>query len=268
LWHLLRPGDIILGDRGFCSFAVLASLAARDVACVLRLHQGRSKPRFAKGTRECVLTWRKPQRPTAWTQREWQQVPDDCRVRIITVTISQPGFRTRAILLATTLLDAQAYPADAIAALYLRRWAVELFFRDIKTAMGMDVLTGKSPAMVRRELRMFAIAYNLVRAVLQEAACTYALDLTRLSFKGTLDTLRQWSATCADALAKPRLAAQLYAQLLAVIAADRVPLRPGRAEPRAVKRRPKSYRLFNKHRHRMHVPPHHNHPKPRARRHP
>jgi len=268
MWHLLRPGDLILGDRGFCSFAALASLAAREIACVLRLHQGRRTPRFARGARDAVVTWRKPQRLAAWTQRQWRQVPDDCRVRIIKVTITQPGFRTRTILLATTLLDAHAYPAEEIAALYLRRWAVELFFRDIKTAMGMDVLTGKSPAMVRRELLMFAVAHNLVRTVLQEAACTYALDLARLSFKGTLATLRQWSATCADVLAKPRRAAQLYAQLLAVIAGDHVPLRPGRAEPRAVKRRPKSYRLLTKPRHCMYVPPHHNRPKPPTRRHP
>lgn len=268
LWQLLRPGDVIVGDRAFCSFAILAALAAREVACVVRLHQGRAQPLFKKGTRECVVTWRKPQRSHAWTKRDWRALPESCDVRIIKVVVAQTGFRTCALLLATTLLDPVAYPADDLAELYLRRWAVELFFRDIKTSLRMDVLSGKSPAMIRRELCLFAIAYNLVRALMQKAAHTYALDLTRISFKGTVDTIRQWCATCADALANPRLGPRLYAQLIHVIATDRVPLRPGRTEPRAVKRRPKSYKLLNKPRHLIHVPAHHNRPKPRARRHP
>ena len=130
--------------------------------------------------------------------------------------------------------------------------------------MGKDMLAGCSPNMVRREIVMFAIAYNLVRAVMQDAADQYHVPMARLSFKGTLDTLRQWYAHVAE---QPvRALRGYYATLLDMIRNDRVPWRPWRVEPRAVKRRPKSYRLLTKPRHRMYVLPHHNRPRTSLRR--
>lgn len=266
LWHMLAPGDVIVCDRGFCSFAALAALSARGVHMVVRLHQGRTVPHFAKGRCERVVTWRKPQRPTGWSREEWDALPAQIDVRIVRVRVARKGFRTRTLLIATTLLDAMQYPAEAVAELYLRRWTVELYLRDIKTSMGMDVLTGRSPEMIRREICMFVLAYNLVRAVMQDAADACQCELTRLSFKGTMDTVRQWCAHGAEVLRTPRATRAYYEALLHMIAADPVPWRPWRVEPRAVKRRPKSYRLLNKPRHRMYVPPHHNRPKTRLRR--
>jgi len=265
LWHLILPGDILLADRGFSSYASLALLIARGADAVFRLHQGRAKPHLSKHQHECHVTWYKPKPLASWPAKIWRALPDTLHLRIIRYRITHPGFRTTTVFLVTTLLDADRYPAEDLADLYLRRWSVELFFRDIKTSMRMDILAGKSPAMVRREIIMFAIAYNLIRAVMQDAANAYHLDLSRLSFKGTADALRQWSDPCLIDRSHPRRCARLYAQLLAIIALDTVPLRPGRAEPRAVKRRPKSYNLLNKPRHSMYVPPHHNRPHSRPR---
>lgn len=153
-------------------------------------------------------------------------------------------------MLVTTLLDAEAYPDSELARLYLRRWGIELFFRDIKTTLGLDVLRCESPDMVEKEIWMQALAYNLIRALMLEAALTHNVDLERLSFKGTVDTLRQWTPLFA-----PRMFSLKHAraELLRVIAADQIPDRPNRSEPRVKKRRPKSYQSLTKPRHQMKV---------------
>jgi hypothetical protein len=150
------------------------------------------------------------------------------------------------------LLDTEAYPDAAIAELYRRRWAVELCFRDIKTTLGLDVLRCQTPELIEKEIWMQVLAYNLVRALMLEAAWTHGVDIQRLSFKGTVDTLRQWSPLFAPAMFVFKRARQ---ELLRVIAADQVPDRPNRVEPRARKRRPKSYQLLTKPRHQMVISP-------------
>ena len=155
--------------------------------------------------------------------------------------ITIPGFRTQNVVLATTLLDEKAYPDEALVGLYRRRWAVELFFRDIKTTLGMDVLRCGSPELVQKEIWMQVFGYNLVRALMLEAALTYSVPLDRLSFKGTVDTLRQWTPLFAPAIFAFKRARK---ELLRVIAADQVPDRPNRHQPRARKRRPKAYPLL------------------------
>ena len=150
----------------------------------------------------------------------------------------------------STLLDAQAYPAQELARLYVRRWRIELWFRDIKTSMGMEVLRCKSPKMVHKELEMFFIAYNLIRCLMTQAGAISEVPVQRLSFKGTVDSVRQFSAAIAQARSRKQQK-QLIARLLEIIAQDQVPDRPGRREPRAVKRRPKAYQLLNRPRHQM-----------------
>ena len=128
-----------------------------------------------------------------------------------------------------------------------------MFFRDIKITLGMDVLRCKTPEMVRKEIIMHAIAYNLIRALMQEAAATYDVDLARISFKGTADTLRQWNEALSAAANNKREFARIKAQLLALLAEDLVPFRPERDEPRVKKRRPKNYQLLTKPRRQMRV---------------
>ncbi|MGH8018475.1 MAG: transposase, partial [Opitutaceae bacterium] len=121
-------------------------------------------------------------------------------VRIVRFHVAVPGFRTREMVLVTTLLDEKAYPDEALAALYRRRWAVELFFRDIKITLGLDVLRCRTPELVEKEIWLQALAYNLVRALMPEATWMHEVRLDRLSFKGTVDTLRQWTPLFAPSM--------------------------------------------------------------------
>jgi len=241
----MEPGEIVLTDRGFCGWGFIALLQRKGIDVVMRAHQARK----LKGQR---MTWAKPQRPATWTKSLWQELPVALAVRIVRFRVAVPGFRTEEVVLVTTLLDEQAYPDEALAALYRRRWAVELCFRDIKTTLGLDVLRCRTPELVEKEVWLQATAYNLVRALMLEAAWTHGVALDRLSFKGTVDTLRQWTPLFAPSLFAFKRARE---ELLRIIATDQVPLRPYRSEPRARKRRPKSYQLLTRPRHQMVVSP-------------
>ncbi|HUU36111.1 MAG TPA: transposase [Vicinamibacterales bacterium] len=171
------------------------------------------------------------------------------RVRHIRVRVAVAGFRTRALTLATTLLDAKAYPAQCFAAptrsvgLYRRRWMAELFLRDIKITMGMDILRCKTPALVHKELTMHLIAYNLVRALMLQAAERQHADPVRLSLAGALAAVRQWApALAAERSTKARR--RLLERFWRCLARDTIPWRPDRLEPRARKRRAKNYQLL------------------------
>jgi len=256
LLEQFKAGDLALADRGFSSYTLLALLLGRGAHSLFRLHQRRPADlrkgkRLGKNDRRMV--WRKPwlwQRPRYLSKAIWQRIPQALSVRVVRFTLTVPGFRTQSVTLVTTLLDAQAYPAEELARLYARRWRIELWFRDIKTAMAMETLRCQSPKLAHKELEMFFIAYNLIRALMVEAGAIYVVPMERLSFKGTVDTARQFSLAIGQARSRKQQK-QLIAQLLEIIARDQVPDRPGRREPRAVKRRPKPYPLLNRPRHLM-----------------
>ena len=237
----MQPGEIVLTDRGFCGWGFIALLHRKGVDVVMRAHQARK----LQGQR---MSWAKPGRESGWTKELWSELPEQIAVRIVRFRVAVPGFRTQEVVLVTTLLDEKAYPDEAIAALYQRRWAAELCFRDIKTTLGLDVLRCQSPELVEKEVWLQAIAYNLVRALMLEAAWTHGAQLERLSFKGTVDTLRQWTPLFAPSMFAFKRARE---ELLRIIAADQVPDRPNRSEPRARKRRPKNYQLLTKPRREM-----------------
>lgn len=248
LFAFFLPGDVALTDRGFCSYVDIAILLRAGVDTVMRLHQARPRD-LRKGKRlgpnDRLVTWQKPiQRPRGCTLTDWRRVPDTLTLRLVYVSVAVPGWRTQSLVVVTTLTDPIAYSAVDLAKLYLRRWAVELFFRDIKITLGMDVLRCQTPAMVRKEIVMHAIAYNLIRALMQQAAALYQVPIERLSFKGSVDTLRQWSEMLNATHHKPREQARIFNQLLQILAEDLVPYRPDRAEPRVRKRRPKAYPLM------------------------
>jgi IS4 transposase len=119
-------------------------------------------------------------------------LPEKLLLRQIKVTVAQPGFRTTSFYIITTSLDAQEYPAEEIAELYFQRWDVELFFRDIKTTMGMDILRCKTPDMVRKEIIMHLIVYNCIRCLMLEAAQKKGHNVREVSSKGSIQALRQW----------------------------------------------------------------------------
>ena len=255
LWKLLdcfKLGDLAVADRGFCSYVLIALLLLRGVQSLFRLHQARPADlRRGKrlGKNDRLFTWLKPPQKPRWLPRSWwKKIPAELTVRVLRFKIRSPGYRPESVTLVTTLLDPQQYPAEEIAQLYLRRWKIELWFRDIKTSMGLEVLRCKSPKMLHKELEMFFIAYNLLRCLMVQASAINDMQLDRMSFKGTVDSVRQFSLAIAQARSKKKQQ-QLIIELLEVIARDEVPDRPDRREPRAVKRRPKAFRLLNQPRH-------------------
>ena len=262
LSHLLVKNDVLVGDAGFCAYALMAELKARGVDVVFRLHQKRSKDmrRGQKlGKDDRLQTWNKPaKRPegSPWKKRAWNKLPAQLEVRIVRVSIKKKGFRTRCLWIATTLSDAKLYPADKLAELYYRRWSIELFYRDVKTTMHMEVLRTKSPEMIEKELLMHAIAYNAIRAIILQSATVHQQELGRISFKGAVDLLRQWLPQAAACHDQPRKLARWHEELLEAIASVKNPLRPDRREPRAKKRRPKSYQLLTAPRHKFQEIPH------------
>ena len=172
---------------------------------------------------------------------------------IYSLTLPRNGFRTKHLWLVTTLVDPRRYPAADIADLYRQRWVAELFLRDIKSTLGMDVLRGKSPAVVLRELTLFWIAYNLIRSLIA-AAASPALPPTRFSFKSTLSLLLAWLPAFSRFSPPP----SLRNALLASIARCLLPFRTSRSHPRARKRRPKSYQLLTRPRSSFSEIPHRN----------
>jgi len=249
IWSELQTGDVALGDRAFGGYVALASLPLRGVDLVSRLNQCRRIfRRHAKkiGPFEWLVIWTKPaQRPAYLTAEEWVAVPEQITVRLIHVRAHCKGFRTQQFWISTTLLDPMAYPAEQLAQLYLLRWNMELCLRDLKTTMGMEDLRCKSPAMLQKELLAFLVAHNFMRCLIVEAATTYAVPRTRISFKGAVDAARSFYQAMRLAGSRRNMR-RLYCRLLEVLACDLVPLRPGRAEPRAVKRRPKPYQRLTK----------------------
>jgi hypothetical protein len=249
----LAAGDVVVGDRAFCSFAHLALLAVRNVFGLFRVHQkqivdfrphrraasSRSRKRGEKGLptsrwlkrlghHDQLVEYVKPKsRPDWLTADAYAALPESLVVRELRYTIVVRGCRTRVVTIATTLLDPERYPANEIAALYGQRWQIELNFRHLKQTLKMEVLHCQTVSGVQKELAMYALVYNLVRVVMCEAAKQQDVPVDRLSF---IDAVR-WLA---DAVyGRTELKLRL------------VPHRPGRYQPRAVKRRPKQYNLLN-----------------------
>ena len=260
LRRTLRRGDILVGDRGFWSFANLALLPLRGVDLLVR---GRYAARidWRKGKRlgkdDRLITMRRPADKDAsrvMNARLWQRLPEAITVRQLRARSTRPGFRPRELLLITTLLDPVLWPAQTLISLYERRWRVELYFDDIKTTLQASSMRCLTPAMVRRELLLHAIAYNLLRRIMLQSASEHGAPLDQLSFKGTLDTLRHWQHHIgAQRHASARRDAT--AAMLDLCAADLLPVRPGRSEPRVLKRRPKPYQHLTHPRHLMTVSP-------------
>ena len=205
------------------------------------------------GEDDLLIHWKKPVRVKAssYSQEDWEGLPETLMLRQIKVTVNQPGFRVSSFYIITTLLDAEDYPARELADLYFQRWDVELFFRDIKTTMGMDILRCKTPGMIRKEILMHFIAYNCIRCLMNEAAEKKGMGVHRISFKGSVQALRQWEPHLNQAPMKRQEQNRLIQLLYESIAGKITPERPGRSEPRAVKRRPKPYQLLTAPRHEM-----------------
>jgi hypothetical protein len=239
----LRTGDILLADAIFCNYWMIALLLERGVDLLGR-HGGKRRVDFRQGQRlgrcDHIVSWQKPARPPWMSRKQYDRLPETLRIREVRVEVSQKGFRCRHLLLATTLRDAQAYPRQELATAFRCRWHAELDLRSIKDVMQMDVLRCKSPAMVRKEIWMHLLAYNLIRKLMAQAAAEAGVSPRDISFKGTLQTLVAFAAA---GWACPERRNELYAAVLRAVGTHRVNNRPDRVEPRAVKRRKKQVYL-------------------------
>jgi hypothetical protein len=242
LEEALGPGDVLLADRYFGGYFDLALGRQRGVDAVVRLHQLR-RADFRRGRRlgpkDHVVRWAKPQRPDWLDEETYARLPPTLAVREVAVRVEQAGFRTRRLVVVTTLLDAREFPARELALLYRARWHAELDLRSLKVTLGMDVLRCKSPDMVRKEVWAHVLAYNLIRTVMARAARDLGALPRDLSFKGAVQALAAFAERLVQADAAT--AAELLDWLLVVIGSHQVGDRPDRVEPRARKRRPKDY---------------------------
>jgi hypothetical protein len=253
LWGILLPGDVMLADRYMCAWTEMVMLKERGVDSVTRINQHRRidfrrGKRLAKG--DHVVEWPKPRKPRSIDQSTYDTLPDLLLVRETRVQVEQPGFRSRTIIVVTTLLDAEEVTAIDLAELYRARWNAELDLRSLKQTMQMDILRCKTPESVRKEIWMHILAYNLIRTVIAQAASKHDVEPRSISFKGAIQTLEAFQPLIAIQGDRDSTYRQmLYQQLLNAIATHRVADRPDRFEPRQRKRRQKKYDRMMKPRH-------------------
>jgi hypothetical protein len=238
----LRPGDVLVADRYYCSYWMIALAQELGVDVVFRLHQLRHYD-FRRGRRlgrdDHVVEWLKPRRPRWMDQQRYDALPETLTIREVRTVVTEPGFRVDELVVATTMTDAAIYSSADLLDLYHERWHAELDIEAIKQTLKMDILRCKSPEMLRKEIWAHLLVYNLVRKVMAQAAVAAGINPRTISFKGTLQAVREFQQDL-QALGPAHLA-ELAAVLLKAVAEHRVGNRPGRVEPRAVKRRPKEY---------------------------
>jgi hypothetical protein len=251
---MLAAGDVLLTDRYLCSYMEIALLLKQGVDFVAQIH-ARRKVDFRRGTRlganDHVVTWTRPRRPDWMSEADYAAIPEVLSIREFRYRIVRNGYRTRTIVVATTLLDAELYPPSEIAKLYRLRWDAEINLRSLKTMMNMDVLRCQTPAMVRKEIWAHLLAYNLIRTVIAQAAVLHGKHPRQISFTRAMRTLEAFRPQLAH-IPDCRLA-NVYTCMLKAIASHEIANRPDRLEPRQRKRRPKPYKLMNR-------------PRPQARR--
>lgn len=253
LLDVFRPGDVMLADRLMCAWTEVVMLKQRGVDCVCRLSSHRTAD-FRRGTRlgegDHVVVWPKPPKPRSIDRETYAALPESLTVRECRVRVGRPGFRTRVLVVATTLLDAKAFTKDDLAQLYRARWNAELDLRSLKQVLQMDVLRCKTPELVRKELWTHILAYNLIRTVMAQAAVRHGLEPRSISFKGALQTLEAFQPVIAlRGERDSTFRRDLYERLLDAVASHGVGDRPDRYEPRRRKRRPKPYDRLMKPRH-------------------
>ncbi len=263
-WKTFRAGDIFLGDKGFCSYYDVAKFKEQGVDSVITLARrkpvSKSKCQKILGPNDLLIKWDRPKYTAqlSYSRETMAKLPKELLLRQIRVVVDQPGFRTKEFYIVTTLLDPLRYPSEEIVSLYLKRWDVELFFRDLKITIGMDILRCQTPEMIRKEILMNFIAYNCVRRLMYEAAEKAKLDVRKVSFKGSLQAIRSWSPQFHHEMLSIAEKSKLLDDLYEAVTGLLLRQRPGRSEPRCKKRRPKAYQLLTKPRHEMQEIAHRN----------
>ncbi len=241
-----QKGDILLADRYYCSYFMIALLKELGVDFVVRIHQHRQTD-FRRGEKlgkgDHVIQWMRPGRPDWMDQQTYDRMPDSIEVRQVEIQVHRPGYRVKTLVVATTLTDARKYTSGDVAQLYHYRWHVELDIRAIKITLGLDVLRCKTPEMVRKEAWTCLLAYNLLRQTMLQSAERFGLLPRQLSITAAMQSIASnWGVV----LIKPSQASQIIEDHLKGLASRIVGNRPDRVEPRAIKRRPKCQALLRK----------------------
>lgn len=251
----LSEGDLLLADRAFCSYELIARCRHQGAHILMRLHQARGRALdWRKGRRihsnERIVTWQRPQQPggSTLTREQWDNLPASMELRLIRFHYENRAGEKSELIVVTTLLDHKRHTGGELADLYARRWDIELKLRDLKTTLGMERFEVKSPDMAHKTLWMSVIAFNLIRRLMQQAADEAAEPVWHMSFKGVLDLVVSSHESFRGCAGKTRQRQVAMAQLVSICATKRIDVRPFRREPRAVKRRPKGYQLLAEHR--------------------
>jgi hypothetical protein len=236
---------VVLADRYFCSYFMIALLRELDIHFVGRLHQCRGCD-FRRGRRlgreDHVVRWTRPARPAWMEQATYERMPLTLEVREVGVQVNQPGFRVESLVAVTTLLDADRYTREDLAELYHQRWLVELDIRSIKISLSMDVLRCKTPEMVRKEIWTCLLAYNLIRRTMLQAALVAELSPRQLSFAAAMQKIAASYETIV--VIQEDRALTLIEVHVRDLGGARIGDRPNRVEPRKIKRRPKPQQLL------------------------
>jgi len=242
LWDIFRPGDVLLTDCLLANWATILLLKKRGVDFVGRLNKSNRTADFRLGQRlgkqDHIIRWFKPSSIRSLDRRSYQALPESIAIRETLIRVTQPGFRTKTLVVVTTLLDPRQTTKEDLATLYRARWNNELDLRSIKSAMQMHDLRCKTPQLVRKEIWTHVLAYNLIRTLMAQAAATHGLTPRSISFKGAMQTLEAFQPVIE--LQTTRGTAhrlRIYQDLLHAIATHRVADRPDRFEPRLIKRR-------------------------------
>jgi hypothetical protein len=249
MWGALESGDIVLGDRLFDAYRDIAQLKTFGVDTVFGKKQSR-KVDFRDGRKlghdDHVVLWKKPKyNPARFaSRREWAVLPDWLEIREVRTTVRRKGYRPRTIMIVTTLRDDTLYSAKDLTDLFALRWHCELDLRAIKRTLGMHHLSCKSPEMVRKEMWTYLLAYNLIRVRMAQAAAVHGATPRNLSFSAARTFIEEFAGALRNARDTDH--ARLETELLRAIAHCHVGKRPGRSEPRAVKKRDQNYPFLTK----------------------
>ena len=251
LWGLFQAGDILLGDRMLCAWSEMTMLKQRGVDYVCRLNSSNRSADFRRGNRlgkgDHIVRWPKPPSSRSLPWKAFKALPEFLTIRECRVDVEQPGFRSKSIIVVTSLLDADKITKDDLAGLYRARWNAELDLRSLKSVLPMDVLRCKTPELVRKEIWMHILAYNLIRTIMAQAAALHDLSPRTISFKGAMQSLLAFQPVVAlRANRNSIFRMQLCEQLLQCIANHRVGDRPDRIEPRKRKYRSRWYDFLHK----------------------
>jgi len=244
LIHIFTPGDVVLADRYYASFFLIAQFMQMNVDVVFPMHSARSCD-FLLGKRlgkkDHLVQWKKPLKPKWMNQETYEKFPDTITVRELAVSVDHKGFRAKTKNMVTTFLDKKYIDKQEINLLYNCRWFVEISLKAIKETMSMDILRAKTPEMVRKEIWAYLLAYNLIRKIMAQSASKHDKTPRCLSFKCAKQFICafRWSGNFLET--KPA-----YEYLLRAIAHKKVGNRQGRSEPRMIKRRPKSFPKLQK----------------------